>query len=224
MKRSLVIGVVLLVCVVRPNSAQQIYEPSEVTSAGDAYAPYQVLFDGLFIVDVFLDRDGEVQRINALRDPGSMLGAAKKSVQKWKFQPASKEGKSAPSRMTMSFVYRPPNYGIAAPVPPKGFSPVLPPDHSDPSVHCTYVPVGVLSFSYPEYPVNSLSWGSVVVQLTVDGSGMITGIDFLHGMEGFNNLVSKALKAWRFQPATFNGKSIMSKTIIAFVFQPPISN
>jgi TonB family protein len=153
-----------------------------------------------------------------------MLGAAKKSVQMWKFQPASKEGKSAPSRMTVSFVYRPPNYGIAAPVPPKGFSPVLPPDQSDPSVRGNYVPVGVLSFSYPEYPVNSLSWGSVVVQLTVDGSGMITGVDFLHGMERFNNLVSKALKAWRFQAATFNGKSITSKTIIAFVFQPPISN
>jgi TonB family protein len=224
MKRSLVIGAVLLVCVARPISAQQAYEPSEVTSAGDAYAPYQVLFDGLFVLDVFLDRDGDVQRINALRDPGSMLGAAKKSVQMWKFQPASKEGKSAPSRMTVSFVYRPPNYGIAAPVPPKGFSPVLPPDHSDPSVHCNYVPAGVLSFSYPEYPVNSLSWGSVVVQLTVDGSGRITGIDFLHGMDEFNNLVSKALKAWRFQPATFNGVSITSKTVIAFVFQPPISD
>lgn len=224
MKRGLVIGVVLLVCVARPISAQQIYEPSEVTSAGDAYVPYQVLFDGLFILDVFLNDSGEVQRIKALRDPGSMLGAAKKSVQKWKFQPASKEGKSAPSRMTVSFVYRPPNWGIAAPVPPKGFSPVLPPDQSDSSLHGNYVPVGVLSFSYPEYPVNSVSWGSVVVQLTVDGSGRITGVDFLHGMEGFNNLVSKALKAWRFQAATFNGKSIPSKTIIAFVFQPPSSN
>jgi TonB family protein len=224
MKRSLVIGAVLLVCVARPISAQKAYEPAEVTSAGDAYAPYQVLFDGLFVLDVFLDRDGDVQQINALRDPGSMLGAAKKSVQMWKFQPASKEGKSAPSRMTVSFVYRPPNWGIAAPVPPKGFSPVLPPDQSDSSVHGNYVPAGVLSFSYPEYPVNSLSWGSVVVQLTVDGSGMITGVDFLHGMDGFNNLVSKALKAWRFQPATFNGVSITSKTVIAFVFQPPISD
>jgi hypothetical protein len=37
-------------------------------------------------------------------------------------------------------------------------------------------------------------------------------------------LVSDALKKWRFQAATFNGKPITSKTTIAFVFQTPSSN
>jgi hypothetical protein len=38
---------------------------------------------------------------------------------------------------------------------------------------------------------------------------------------GFNNLVSDALKKWRFQAATFNGKPVTSKTVIAFIFQTP---
>jgi protein TonB len=101
---------------------------------------------------------------------------------------------------------------------------VLPPDHSESSNHGTDVPVGVLSFAYPEYPANSVAWGSVVVQLTVDSSGEVQDVDFLHGMKGFNRLVSDALKKWHFQPATFNGKPITSKTVIAFVFQPPTSN
>jgi len=224
MKRGLVIGFFLLMGLSRPTSAQQSYKPPELASAGDVYVPYQVVVDGLFVLDVSLDDDGTMQKIDALRDPGAMLGAAKTSVHRWTFKPASKEGKSVPSRMTVSFVYRPANNGIAAAVPPKDFSPVLPSDQSESSARGNYVPVGVLSFRYPEYPANSVAWGSVVVQLTVDSSGAVKDVDFLHRTEGFNTLVSDALKKWRFQTATFNGKPITSKTVIAFVLQTPSSN
>jgi hypothetical protein len=224
MKRALVICFFLLMGLSRPTSAQQSYKPPEVASASDVYVPYQVVLDGLFVLDVSLDEDGTIQKVDALRDPGAMLGATKTSVRSWKFQPASKEGKSALSRMTVSFVYRPANNGIAAAVPPKGFSPVLPPDQSESAARGNYVPVGVLSFAYPEYPANSVAWGSVVVQLTVDGSGAVKDVDFLHRMEGYNSLVSDALKKWRFQAATFNGKPITSKTVVALVFQTPSSN
>jgi TonB family protein len=224
MKRGLAIGFLLLsVGLSGSTSAQQTYKPPEVASAGDVYVPYQVVVDGLFVLDVSLGDDGAIQKVDALRDPGAMLGAAKTSVRNWKFQPASEESRSAPSRMTVSFLYRPPTGGLASAVPPKDFSPVLPPDQSESSEHRNYVPVGVLSFAYPEYPVNSVASGSVVVQLTVDSSGEVKGVDFLHRMEGFNSFVSEALKKWRFQAATFNGKSITSKTVIAFAFQPPHS-
>jgi|ERR1700730_594172 len=221
MRSGLVIGF-LLIALSRPTFAQQTYKPPEVASAGDAYIPYQVVVDGLFVLDVSLHDDGTIQKIDALRDPGAMIGAAKTSVRSWKFHPAYKEGKVAPSRMTVSFLYRPPNYTNVG-VPPKDFSPVLPSNQSE-SAHDKYVPVGVLSFAYPEYPVNSVVSGSVVVQVTVGGSGDVKGVDFLHGMQNFNNLVSDALKTWRFQGATFNGKPITSMTVIAFVFQPPHSN
>jgi TonB family protein len=216
MKSGLAIGF-LLIALSRPTFAQQTYKAPEVASAGDAYVPYQVVVDGLFVLDVSLGDDGTIQKIDSLRDPGAMVGAAKACVRSWKFHPATNDGKVA-SRMTVSFLYRPPNYINAG---PKGFSPVLP--QSD-SAHGNYVPVGVLSFAYPEYPVNSVVSGSVVVQLTVDGSGDVKGVDFLHGMQNFNNLVSDALKNWRFQAATFNGKPITSMTVIAFVFQPPHSH
>jgi TonB family protein len=220
MKRGLIIGFLLLMGLSRPTFAQQTYKPPEVASAGDVYVPYQVVVDGLFVLDVSLDTDGTIEKIEALKDPGAMIGAASKSVSGWKFHPASKDGKAAPSRMTVSFLYRPPNYGNAGVVPPKSFSPVLPPDQSD-SAH--YVPVGILSIAYPDYPVNSVTSGSVVVQVTVDGSGDVKDVEFLHGMQTFNNFASAALKQWRFQAATFNGKPITSKTVIAFTFQPPPS-
>ena len=222
MKRALVIFV--LIGFSWPVSAQPNYKPARVISAGDAYVPFQVMIDGFFVFDVVLNDDGTVERIDALRDPGAMPGAAKTSISSWKFQPASKDPASAPSRMIVSFVYRPPNYGNAAAVSPKDFAPVLPANQSNPSEHGNYVPVGILSFAYPAYPVNSVAWGSVVVQLTVDGSGDVKGVEFLHGMVGFNNLVSDALRKWRFQAATFDGKPITSKTVIAFVFQTPAAH
>jgi hypothetical protein len=111
--------------------AQQSYTPPELTSAGDAYTLYNVVFDGLFVLDVGLSDEGGIRRIEALRDSGSMLGAAKTSVHSWKFQPASEGSKSRASRLSVAFGYRPANYGAAGAVPPKDFTPVIPSGLSD---------------------------------------------------------------------------------------------
>jgi hypothetical protein len=52
-----------------------------------------MILDGLFVLDVGFRDEGEIQRIEALGDPGTMLGAAKTSLLAWKFQPASENGK-----------------------------------------------------------------------------------------------------------------------------------
>lgn len=224
MKRAFVIALLLVIGSGSRAAAQQAYKPAEVTSAEDAYVPYQVVTDGLFVLDVSLNKSGGIQKIDALRDPGAMFGAAKTSVEAWTFQPALQGGQKVPSRITLSFVYRPPSNGGAGALPPKDFSPILPTNNSDNGEPGGYVPVGIVSFDYPTYPVNSVSWGSVVVQLTIDEEGNIAKTAFLHSMGGFNDLVSEALKKWRFQTATFDGKPIRSKTVIAFVFQTPTSN
>jgi TonB family protein len=200
--------------------AQQTFDPPKVTSAGDAYVPYQVVMDGLFVLDVRLNDDGEIRRIEALRDPGAMLGAAKTSVHAWKFQPAYEDGKPTVSRQTVAFLYRPANQGNAVAVPPMDFVPVIPSDQSDDG---DYVPVGISSFAYPDYPVNSVAWGSVVVQVTVNSVGHVKDVNFLYRTASFDNFVLDALKRWRFRAAILRGKPVTSKTVIAFVFQPPPS-
>jgi len=201
--------------------AEQNYVAPEVTSAGDAYIQYQIVTDGLFVLDVDLSDEGEIQRIAALRDPGSMLGAAKTSVRTWKFRPASEEGRQKASRLTVAFLYRPASYRGIRPVPPKDFVPVIPPDHSNGGSE--FVPVGILSFDYPDYPVKSVAWGSVVVQVTIDSAGEVKDVNVLHGMAGFNDFALDTLKKWRFRAATLRGKPVTSKTVVAFIFQTPHS-
>jgi hypothetical protein len=154
------VPLVMLPCIIWfwPSTfAQQTYRPPEVTSAGDAYTSYNIVFDGLFVLDIGLSDEGDIRRIGALGDPGSMLGAAKTTVHSWKFQPASEGSKPRASRLTVAFVYRPANYGAAGAVPPKDFAPLIPSAQSDTGSD-DYIPVGIFSFAYPDYPINSVVW------------------------------------------------------------------
>src|SRR6266852_9331784 len=110
MRKLALVTVLSSICFWPSTFAQQSYTPPEVTSAGDAYTSYNVVFDGLFVLDVGLSDEGGIRRIEALRDPGSMLGAARTSVHSWKFQPASEGSKPRASRLSVAFVYRPANY------------------------------------------------------------------------------------------------------------------
>lgn len=193
--------------------------PPAVTSAGDAYIPYQnqIVTDGLFVLDVGISEAGKIQQIEALRNPGSMVEAAKVSLRGWKFHPAYEDGKPAASRLTVAFLQPPTIYiGIRA-VPPKDFVPVIPPDQPG----SEFVPVGILSFDYSDYPVNSVAWGSVVLQVTVGSVGDVKDVSVLHPMAGFNDFALHALKRWRFRAATFQGNPVTSKAAVAFIFQTP---
>jgi TonB family protein len=108
-------------------------------------------------------------------------------------------------------------------VPPKDFAPVIPPAHSDDGSD-DYVPVGILSFAYPDYPINSVVWGSVLVQATVDSAGDVKDVKLLHAMANFNSFAQEALKKWRFRAGSLRGRSVTSKIVVAFIFQPPHSS
>jgi len=204
--------------------ALQTYSPPEVTSAGDAYEPYNVILDGLFVLDVSIGDDGSVQGIEALRNPGAMLGDVKSAIQNWKFQPALEGRKSKASRMTVAFVYRPTNYLGFGAAPVKDFTPVIPSAPSDDGSEASS-PVGILSFAYADYPINSVASGSVLLQATVDSAGDAKSVKILHGMDGFDGFAQSALKNWRFSAASLHGKPVTAKVVVAFIFQsPPSSN
>jgi len=203
--------------------AQVSYQPPSVISATDAFLPYQNLPDGFVVLDVSLDSDGSISSTDLLRDPGSMVSAAISSVRTWKFKPASAGNTPRPSEMTVAFVYRPADFGGRKPSPPKSSGPVLPPRKADAQRGDGYVPAGIITWAYPDYPVNSTAWGSVVIQVSLDKSGTIQKADVLRKQEPFTSFAVEALKRWSFQPATLHGKPADSQLAIAFVFQVPYS-
>jgi TonB family protein len=202
--------------------ADQTYVPPAVTSAGDAYIPYQnqIVTDGLFVLNVGISKAGAIQQIEALRNAGPIVEAAKNSLRSWKFRPASENGKPTASRLTVAFVYPPTSFTGIRPVQPKDFVPVIPSDQPG----SEFVPVGILSFDYSDYPVNSVAWGSVVLQVTVGSAGDVEDVSLLHAMAGFNDFAQHALKRWRFRAATFQGNPVTAKAVVAFIFQTPLGH
>jgi TonB family protein len=187
----------------------------------DAYLPYEVVFDGFVVLDVSLDKRGEVIGTEAIRDPGSMVPAAITSVQTWKVRPGTLGNSAIPSEMTAAFVYRPRPNGPAAALPPRDFKPVLPHPHTE---GIDFVPAGIVSFAYPDYPANSVAWGSVIVQVTVNSEGRMENTEVLRGMAPFTDFAVDALRNWHFQAATLNSKPVSSQLPIAFIFQTPVSS
>ena len=64
--------------------------------------------------------------------------------------------------------------------------------------------------------------GVVGVELTVDETGRVTNIVTLKALEPFSTMITEAVSAWRFEPATFDGEPIESRVLVAGLFRPPM--
>jgi len=84
----------------------------------------------------------------------------------------------------------------------------------------TYIPPGIVSVSYPQYPINAAAPGTVVIQVTVGRSSAIQRVKVVRDLPPFTKFALSAVNKWRFQTATLDGKSMTSNLAIAFVFSP----
>ena len=208
-------------------SANDSFKPAEALSVTDAYsvlfyATTQIVPDAFVVLDLCLNRKGGIQKVEVLRDPVSMAKIATSSVRTWKFRPALKEGEAVASEVPVVFVYRPANMssiGLPHALEPINLKPAQTAQHC--SKDAGYVPAGIVAAAYPDYPVNSVAWGSVVIQVAIDTAGSLMRTEVLHPMPSFTQFALDALRRWRFQAATLDGQPVDSSIIVAFVFQTP---
>lgn len=85
-----------------------------------------------------------------------------------------------------------------------------------------YVPAGIVSVAYPQYPINAVISGAVVIQVTVDKGGKIERLKTIRDLNPFTQFALSAARKWQFQAATLHGKPKISNAAIAFVFTPPL--
>src|SRR6266404_3328487 len=195
--------------------AQAPFKPAEVISAGDIPYPIQSIADGVVVLDVSLDEKGAITKSSVMRDIPSLTSAPTSSVQSWKFSPASMRGKPEESFIRVAVVFRPRAYFAAGP----SFTPILSEGKSNRADH-TYIPPGIVSVSYPQYPINDAAPGTVVVQVTVGRSSAIQRVKVVRDLPPFTKFALSAVNKWRFHAATLNGKPVTSSLAIALVFSP----
>lgn len=193
--------------------AQETYRPAEVTVAQGFEPPWNDITPGIGVLDVSLDGTGHPATVDVLREVPLLTNAAESAVQSWKFKPASVEGNQQASDLLVVFVLPPaaafPTYPAFSPLSPKraGVS--------------RYVPPGIVSASYAEYPINSVVSASVVIQVAIDADGNAISWQPIRALDPFTRFALEAAKKWRFRPATLDDQPVRSNLVIDFIFQPP---
>jgi len=214
------VAVVMVLSLAIHGFAQAPFKPPEVISASDIPFPIQSIADGVVIIDASIDAKGAVTGVAIVRDVPSLTSPATSAIRTWKFNPATKLERPEPSTMRIAVAFRPRSYFAADP----SFTPVF---SAGAAIHAdqSYVPPGIVSIAYPQYPINAANPGTVVIQVTVGKSSVIKHLKVARNLPPFTQFALSATNRWRFQAATLDGRPITSTLAVAFVFPPlPATN
>jgi TonB family protein len=211
--------VVILVSSI-PASAQKLFSPPEILTAGDVQSPINSIASGIVILDVSLNSGGEITKIDIPRPIASLASIAKSAARSWKFKPASSEGAACPGVLRVAFAFRP----RAIYVTPPAFVPLSVPEGGSPDKQAGYIPPGITAVAYPTYPINAANVGAVVVHVALDAEGKVSDVAAVRPFNPFTRFALEAARAWSFRPATLDGTPLPSAVVIVFVFTPPNSN
>ena len=195
-------------------AARERFVPPVVTAASEIPYPVEVLASGLVTLSLNLSVTGQPPTVQVLRDIPGLTSLTSSTVTGWTFSPGKLDGKPAPSTINIEVVFNPGDtlkQNLTVP-------PVAP---TPPPLPAGYLPPEVAVGSFASYPVNSVAQGTVVLDVTVDKYGNIKRTDVIRDVPSLTPEAITAVKRWTISPATFNGKAITSKLIVAFVFRSP---
>jgi TonB family protein len=82
-------------------------------------------------------------------------------------------------------------------------------------------PPAVVSTVEAIYPLQSVTSGTVVLEVALDDAGNITDVRVVRGIPSLTESAERSIRQWKFRPAHLDGKSVDSKRAVAFSFVPP---
>jgi len=158
---------------------------------------------GMVVLDVTVDPHGQVSNVavdpKGTTAPAVLQDAAMDAAEDWRYVPGHKDGKAVGGVVRI-----PVNFSLTGDEPGAGAS------ASSPSVDISYK-----NRNPPRYPAEALKkgeQGNVVLDVTVDATGKVTGVQIdQHGTDASTDLQLAALQAagnWKFTPGRRNGKAV----------------
>jgi Gram-negative bacterial TonB protein C-terminal len=193
-----------------------IFLPPDVKSASDIPFPVTSMAAGVVSLLLTLDGSGQIQTTQVLRDFPSLTNVVQTAVQGWRFSPASHGAKHVPANLSVSAVFNPYNPGGASfqtlSLAPPAFTPVPAPGGP------AYIPAQIVSASFAQYPVNSVAWGTVVLDVSINSAGLATNVHAIRKVASLTAPSINAVQMWSFNPASLDGQPVASTLVVAFVF------
>jgi TonB family protein len=84
-----------------------------------------------------------------------------------------------------------------------------------------YQPPEILATADAAYPINSVAFGTVVLDVHLDANGEIEQVSVARDIPTLTKQALQAIKQWRFKPAMLGGKPVKSIVPVAFIFVRP---
>jgi TonB family protein len=195
------------------------FKSAEVISATDVSYPVQSIAVGTVLLEVIVGETGKVEDVRPVREIESLTEVATDSVRSWRFNPGLLEGKAVRSRTTVAVTFNP----AAIPAANVPLPPLSPNAHSNPE-NLQPQPVDVVAAAFPQYPVNSIASGTVVIRATIGETGTVKNTVVVRRVASLTSPAMRVLTQWKFKPAEIDGHPLSSSIALAFVFRPPLSN
>lgn len=87
-----------------------------------------------------------------------------------------------------------------------------------------FEPAEVVSTAELYYPPNSVGFGTVVLEVTLDASGEIENVKVIKDIKSLTPEAEKCVRKWSFRPARLGGRPVRSTVPVAFTFNNPFRN
>jgi hypothetical protein len=164
-----------------------------------------------------LDAAAKIQNVQVLRDVPPLTSAAQTAIGSWTFAPATANGQPVPARLSVSVVFNPFNPGGVAIEGLKVPLPRTPPGPED----SDFNPPQITTGQFAMYPVNSIAFGTVILDVRIDKSGRVANVHVIRGVPSLTPQSVKSVKSWEFRAATYKDQPVSSHMVVAFVFPSP---
>ena len=195
------------------------FQSAETLSVTDIPLPIFCAMDGTVVLNALLSETGEVQKVEVRRDLACFTQTAVHAVDEWKFSPATLAGKAIVSRIPVAVTFDPPiPYADHVPLPT-----LIP--QSAGAIQAEFQPAEVIHAEFPKYATGTIfAAGAVVLEVTLSEKGEAGEVKVLRDLPPYTEGAKAVVGQWRFMAATFNGRPVQSKMVLAFVSTPPVTN
>ncbi len=209
-----------------PRAPRVAVAPAKLTGGALPLIPVQAVSGGEVVLEVSVSRAGRVTAVKPLRHTAPFTDAMTAAVRTWTFTPAFDapvpEAGAAPdpdarapmvSTVLVLGVFRPPSlFPVTLGEPSKA---VATPSGAAPAL--------ASALAMPEYPVNALSDGVVLLEVNVGSHGGVEGIGVVRSSSAFDKAAIGAASALGFAPAQVHGKPAAARVYVVAAFRQPIT-
>jgi outer membrane biosynthesis protein TonB len=210
--RASIVATISLFAFASALSAQEPFTPAQLQVGNVPQLPPLTVGGGEVLLEVTVGVNGDVTDVRPVRATPPFTDMLTQSVRAWRFSPAQDAARPVESRVLVAGLFRPPALtGPTLGTPPKE---VTAPSND------VAVPLRMVT---PDFPVEALRGGVVLLEAHVDGTGAVGDIGLLVSAEPFDEYAGEALSDWTFRPARIRGANASTLVYVVMGFPAPAS-